>query len=57
LSASAALLLLCENKTKSSDEYALYLALFLIVLNVKLCWYLWLLIHKCCRRDANLQNS
>jgi len=37
LSASAALLLLYKNKTKSSDEYALYLILFLIVLNVKLC--------------------
>jgi len=37
LYASVALFFFGENKTKGSGEYVLYLALFLIVLNVKLC--------------------
>jgi len=31
-----------EDKTKDNGKYILYLAPFLIVLNIKLCWY-----HKC----------
>jgi len=34
-------------KTKDSGEYVFYLASFLIILNVRLCWHLWLVMHKC----------
>jgi len=43
---ASAVLFFGKNKIKICDKYTFYPASFLIILNVKLCWHLWLVMHK-----------